>query len=208
MKKTALPLTLIILAGCASQPPPSYRYYLDQKGLGPQTPESFQHCHGYGCQYIAEVTFSQQDWAEIKRIFSANQSTPEIERETIKAAIALFEQKVGAQTGTDVDYRGTFRKTGRYQLDCVDESTNTTIYLSLLQQKGLLKHHRVESPTARFPIIHAGRWPHQTAVISELKTGQSYVVDSWFHNNGAPPEIVSLKQWKEGWKPKAPDDTL
>lgn len=133
--------------------------------------------------------------------------SPEAERERIKTAIGLFEQKVGAKTGTSVDIHGTFFKTGKYQLDCVDESTNTTVYLSLLQQKGLIRFHRVEGPSVRLPLIHAGRWPHQTAVITELNTSEFFAVDSWFHDNGAPAEIISLKEWKEGWKPNADSDS-
>ena len=70
-----------------------------------------------------------------------------------------------------------------------------------MQQKGLLKFHTVQSPTVRLPIIHAGRWPHQTAVISQNKNGQFYAVDSWFQDNGSPAEIVRLETWKDGWKP-------
>ncbi len=198
--------TLILVTGCASAQAPSYQLYLTKKGLGQQTPQNFQHCHGYGCKYIADAQFSEKDWKDMDKLFK-HVKNPEAEREAIKQAIAVFEQKVGNQTGTHVDHYGTFRKIGHYQLDCVDESTNTTIYLSLLKQKGLLRHHRVESPNARFPIIHAGRWPHQTAVISELEGGDFYVVDSWFHDNGEPAEIVDLKQWKEGWKPDRADET-
>ena len=199
--------TFILVTGCASAQAPSYQLYLTKKGLGQQTPQNFQHCHGYGCKYIADVALSAKDWKDIGRPLKHAKNTPEAEREAIKKTIAIFEQKVGQQTGTHVDQWGTFRKTGHHQLDCVDESTNTTIYLSLLDQKGLLRHHRVESPNARFPIIHAGRWPHQTAVISETGTKNFFVVDSWFHDNGEPAEIVGLKQWKEGWKPNRADET-
>lgn len=207
MKKILPLLSLSLLSACASTQAPSYEFYLKKKGLGEQTPQSFQHCHGYGCKYIADVTFTDEDWKTVRAAFG-KPKTVEAEREAIKNAIAVFEQKVGDQTGTHVDQWGTFRKTGHYQLDCVDESTNTTVYLELLAQQGLMQRHKVESPSARFPIIHSGRWPHQTAVISEIETGAFYVVDSWFHDNGNPPEIVDLKQWKEGWKPKRSNDTL
>ena len=199
---------VVLLAACASTTETSYQTYLGKKGLGQQTPESFQHCHGYGCKFIKDVTWTEEDWASIEKLFYPQAQTPEAERTQIKNAVAVFEQKVGSQTGTHEDHWGTFRSTGTYQHDCVDESTNTTIYLSLLQQRGLMKLHRVEPPSARFPLIHAGRWPHQTAVISETDTSTFHVVDSWFHDNGQPPEIVPLKQWKEGWKPERGNDTL
>lgn len=199
-------VAVLALTACSSTQGESMQHYLKQKGLGQQTPTHFQHCHAYGCQYIADVEWGEKDWSEIKKVFKRKAKTPEAERDKIKAAIALFEQQVGVETGTHVDEWGTFRKTGHYQLDCVDESTNTTVYLWLLKQQGWLQFHEVEPPTARFPIIHAGRWPHQTAVISEIETGAKFVVDSWFHDNGLPPEIVPLKQWKEGWKPDRADD--
>ena len=208
MKILAPIFATFLLVACASTTETSYQTYLGKKGLGQQTQAQFQHCHGYGCKFIKDVTWTQSDWAEVEKLFQPQAQTPEAERTQIKNAIAIFEQKVGSQTGTHEDQWGTFRKTGTYQHDCVDESTNTTIYLSLLQQRGLMKLHRVEPPSARFPLIHAGRWPHQTAVISETDTGAFHVVDSWFHDNGYPPEIVSLKEWKEGWKPDRSDDRL
>lgn len=208
MRKVVTILLGFLLTACAASQDSTYKHYYAKKNLGAQTPQNFQHCHGFGCKYIADVELTDADWQLIQRAFTPAPKNPQAERESIKTAVALFEQKVGNQTGTHVDEWGTFRKTGHYQLDCVDESTNTTIYLDVLSQQGLLRFHNVESPTARFPIIHAGRWPHQTALISEKDSNAFYVVDSWFHDNGHPPEIVGLKQWKEGWKPKRSDDTL
>lgn len=199
-------ITLTSLSACKTNPA-NYEYYLQSKGLEAQLPERFQHCRGYGCKFISTVEFTAQDWKSIERTFRPAPRSPESERAAIKQAIALFEQKAGEKAGTHSDQWGTFRKTGAYQHDCVDESTNTTVYLSLLEQRGLLKHHKIESPSVRFPLIHAGRWPHQSAVISEKKTSKFFVVDSWFHDNGQPPEIVTLKQWKEGWKPDRGDDS-
>lgn len=205
MNKPLLIAVSLFLAACSSTQGNSYQNYFDQKGLGIQTPEAFQNCRGYGCKFIDDISLPQSDWNEITRAYG-RPKTPEAERESIKRTVALFEQKVGAINGTAEDHWGTFRKLGDKQQDCVDESTNTTVYLTLLAQKGLLKFHTVEPPTARFPLIHAGRWPHQTAVISQNDTSEFFVVDSWFHNNGVPPEIVPLKQWKEGWKPDRNDD--
>lgn len=44
-------------------------------------------------------------------------------------------------------------------------------------------------------------WPHTTAVISETVSGRRFAVDSWFHDNGQPPEIVALDIWRWGWSP-------
>ncbi|MCB1563671.1 MAG: hypothetical protein KDJ75_08870, partial [Alphaproteobacteria bacterium] len=116
--------------------------------------------------------------------------------------IGLFERVVGPRAGTDDDVFGTFGKVGPGQHDCIDESTNTTVYLSLLNQKGLIRFHSISAPDTRSPLFMRGRWPHRTAVVFENGTGTAYAVDSWFHDNGFDAEVVPLQRWKEGWKPE------
>ena len=200
MRKTLLILCLMGLCACTTTYK-NIQAYLDAKHVTPPTKDTFQSCRGYGCQYTDDITFSKQNWTTIDNIFSPKSNTPAQERERIKKAIKTFETLVGDQTGTNVDVAGTFRETGFYQQDCVDESTNTTVYLNILEQRGHLEFHTIQPPTARLPIINAGRWPHQTAIITEKQNEESYAVDSWFHSNGHEPEIVPLKRWKDGWKP-------
>jgi hypothetical protein len=80
-------------------------------------------------------------------------------------------------------------------MDCVDESTNTTTYLTMLLKDGLLKWHNVEDRATRGFFIFG--WPHTTAVIRDTVTGQLYVVDSWFLDNGQPPYIQKLEDWRD-----------
>jgi hypothetical protein len=185
-----------------------YQTYLLKKHVAVPEGRNLQHCHGYGCAVVSDISLTAKEWKSIEKIFKPKPKNAEAERIRITKAIGQFERIVGPKDGTDTDIRGTFRKTGRNQLDCVDESTNTTVYLSLLQSAGLLHHHTLEPPTMRLPIINAGRWPHQTAVIIETKTGIRYAVDSWFHDNGADAEIIDLKTWKSGWKPESVHDLL
>jgi hypothetical protein len=71
----------------------------------------------------------------------------------------------------------------------------------LLKQKGLLTFHDIEQPQVRWPIISGRGWMHQTAVITNIKTGRQYAVDSWFEDNGANSWIVDLEAWRNGWHP-------
>lgn len=171
--------------------------------------KTIPHCYGYGCVKQGEVYLSKNDWNVIKKAMHPLAQNAKQERSNIKKAIARFEDIFGKKTGTYTDKAGTFVNMFEKdnQHDCVDESLNTTIYLTLLEQKGLLKFHTVNGPTVRLPLIHSGRWPHQTAVIKENDNGQHYAVDSWFHDNGQAPEIISLPEWKNGWKP-APKDKI
>lgn len=194
---------LLFLCACATAESYGYRAYLADKGVTQIEPAQFSHCRGYGCRHIDEdIKLSEEDWLKLKLIFLRPVKDAASERERIARAIRLFEDKVGAITGTEADVKGTYHKLGDFQHDCVDESVNTTIYLSLLEQEGLLLYHRVGVPTARVFPFSGGLGPHQTAVITEKDSGKAYAVDSWFHDNGHAPEIVPLDRWFMGWRPK------
>lgn len=193
-KFTAL-LSLFLLQACASS---FTQYdYLKKQNIPKPAQHEFPHCYRYGCDKITTVNFTESDWHKIETIFK-NQSAAQ-ERSSIAKSIGAFERIVGAKTGTKADIHGTFKASGPYQQDCIDESTNTTIYLSILDQRELLKHHTVRAPETRLPLIHAGTWPHRTALIQEKQSQKLYAVDSWFHDNGVPAEVIPLKQWKKGW---------
>lgn len=184
MSRTAILMaTGLLLSSCATVKN-SAESYLNRRGITSTTTEQFAHCHGYGCKHIAQVSLSDKSWKDIAALFRPKPKTATQERAKIAKAIGLFERRVGKITGTEEDHYGTFKKMGRLQLDCVDESTNTTVYLKLLELQGLITHHSLIAPTMRVPIIHSGRWPHQTAIIIETETEERYAVDSWFHNNG------------------------
>ena len=88
---------------------------------------------------------------------------------------------------------------GGWQLDCLDESANSTIYLLLFQQEGWLQHHVVLNRAFRAPLILD---PHHTALVRETATGLDWAVDSWFLDQGEPPYVQELDQWRR----KAPFD--
>ncbi len=200
MKALSLSIAVLILSACSGGAPfQPYQNYLDQRDLKPPAPESFQHCHGYGCKHVSEINLSKKQWRKISHVFKPLSKNAKKERQRIAKAITLFENYAGAQAGTGDDHWGTFQKTGDFQHDCVDESINTTIYLATLEQKKLLKFHTVGAPQSRVPF---GRWPHQAAVIQETETAALFVVDSWFHDNGFAPEILLLSEWRTGWNPE------
>ena len=72
------------------------------------------------------------------------------------------------------------------QQDCVDEATNTTSYLLVLDRHGLLKHHAVERPFAKDSLTH---WTHWAAVIRETDNGERFAIDSSAGVNGENPTV-------------------
>ncbi len=146
-------------------------------------------------------SLSPTDKSNIKNIFKTNDNSDN-EIQNIKKYIAFMEREIGARTGTSKDVGGTYKRLGHMQQDCVDESTNTTTYLILADQLGVLKFHDVLALTSRPPILSGRLGPHRTAVIQNKNTGEKFAVDSWFHDNGVTPEVVPLDQWRWGWHPQ------
>jgi hypothetical protein len=129
--------------------------------------------------------------------------SPAEERRAIAYAIGRIEVKVGAKLGIHdrpgMEFGGSGDPT---QQDCVDEATNTTSYLLVLQSTGLIKLHTVEIPFSKGNLLKATLegdpvkyWPHWTAVIKEKKSGQKYAVDSWIHKQGENPAVVKVQEW-------------
>lgn len=192
-----LPVIFIFLAACSNQPASYHSYFAQKKITAPQDENHLQQCRGYGCRFKNTVTLDDADWKEINTHFKRKAKDAEAERKQIAEAMGTFERIVGEKTGTKYDLAGTFQSTGNFQLDCADESINTTTYLVILQHAGLLKYHDILQPNAR---LWSG-WPHQTAVIIENETGEKFAVDSWFHDNGIAAEIVPIELWEDGWSP-------
>lgn len=165
------------------------------------TPDRFSICFDNSCRSVSQLALTRQQWRAIQAIFQPPAKSAAEERERIAEAIARLEQLIGPMTGTAND-RGRNRSSSNplhHRMDCIDESTNTTTYLYMLQRDGLLRWHRLKDPVTRGFFLFG--WPHTTAVIESRKAGSRWAVDSWFHDNGLPPEIVPLEQWRAGWSP-------
>lgn len=157
-------------------------------------------CHAYTCKMQTKFTFKDADITEIKSIFKkvAKDASAAEERRAVAYAIGWMENRVGKAIGTSVDRPGMdFKASGDpTQQDCVDESTNTTSYMLVLQNNGLLKHHTVGTPFSKDQLWRGvAGWTHWTAVLHETKTAQRWAVDSWIYENGENPAIVETEKW-------------
>lgn len=172
--------------------------------------EHFNICWGGGCETVSPVSISAAEWQSVADVFTQNVNIlnastlainpAEQERSNIAIAIGVLETIVGQKTGTSEDKAGTFDNSAYSgQLDCNDEAINATTYMRLLTQAGFIKLHVIEDLRTR-NFFFTG-WPHTTAVIHEVKTGERYAVDSWFYDNGHPATIAPFLLWKSGYKP-------
>jgi hypothetical protein len=157
--------------------------------------QTFYSCTDYHCDAGQLVTLSNSQWQSIRDLFVANRSPAE-ERNNISQAIALLENTVGDITGTWRDLAGNVPGAGEPgQLDCISESKNTSTYLQLLFDDGLLRWHDILERRVRHTLIFNTHW---TAVIVERSSGEHFAVDSWFLDNGQPPDIQPLGDWLAG----------
>ena len=163
------------------------------------TPSHFNICHGGSCENITDVSLNKEQWKIIIKLFSGDRSVKD-ERRSIKLAIAKMELIVGKLTDTynDKAENNTDDQFNHY-MDCIDESTNTTIYMTMMQENGLIRLHTIGDRGNRGYFFNG--WPHTTAVIKEIRTGTLYAVDSWFLDNGQQPFIIPLNSWFDGWRP-------
>ena len=192
---------VIALAGCGQvELAPDAVSYLGKYGVDDPTPSHFVYCRDHGCQGQVTIGLDGDEWRQLGAVFESPPTGAAAERARIASAVGIFERMSGAKAGTAGDIGQTFPGFGRAgQLDCVDETVNTTTLLVMMERAGLLRWHRLRRPAGRGQLID--RWPHRTAVVTERESGAAYAVDSWFRDNGEPAEVVPLKAWLDGWSP-------
>ena len=200
IRSLLLCVSVLALAACVTTSRPADEYLARHTSTNPK-PSNFTVCHGYGCRLTEQVSLARE-WNDATAPLKVPAASAEEERRHVTLVIAAIEQAVGTKTGTSGDLGGTFDGAGEEgQEDCIDEATNTTTYLVMLDEAGLLVWHEPRVPVSRGFFING--WPHTTAVLAQIGSGDLYAVDSWFHGNGVAPEVVALDDWLDGWSPKS-----
>ncbi len=157
--------------------------------------DDFLYCHGYGCTKSIRLGFNNHEWKQISKIFKKPVKDASQERVKIGKAIALMEQYTGKLANTEDDLpKAPLRRQSYQELDCIDETINTTKYLNFMADAKFLKFHSVGNPAFKGNLV-MGVYPHNTATIIEIETGTTYVIDSYIHANGEQPNIRSLDNW-------------
>lgn len=152
-------------------------------------------CYNFNCKARSHVSLSQPEWAQVAGWFNPAASNASEEREQIRHAVGWLEELVGRHTPTYRDVAGNLPENAQMpgQLDCIDESRNTTTYLKLLQTNRLLRFHTVVERAYRRALFDQ----HWSGQIEERSSGERYVVDSWFQDNGMLPYVQTTSSWKD-----------
>lgn len=200
VRAVAIAVASLMAAACTHKPFESASLHYATFDV-PQPKGSTVHvCHAYGCRVQSKVRFKPDQITKIRKVMAKyrGKGTAAEERRAVAYAIGWIERHVGKRIGTSRDRAGMdFVGSGdKSQQDCVDEATNTTSYLKLLQNNKLLKHHTVGAPFAKENYLRGiAGWTHWTAVLKENKSGQKWAVDSWIYKNGENPAVVKAEDW-------------
>jgi len=173
---------------------PPESHYADYNNAKPPRGNTVTVCHAHGCQKQESFTFRNADIRDLAVLmdYARTSDTPDQERRAIAHAIGWMERRVGPVTGTANDRASLEFMNASGQLDCVDEATNATSYLLILQRNGLLRHHSVIRPFSKASLF---QWPHMAAMIKTRRSGQVYAVDSGVGPNGTNPSIILASKW-------------
>jgi len=191
-------VSMFVLAACSNPTLRSPEIYLNSYAVNEPTMQRLFVCHGYECRLKTAVAIGEHEINQIRAIMESGQTDPAAERAALATAIAWLENRVAPIAGTaaDRDYRDLASGSDPAQLDCIDEAANTTTYLMLIRNLGLLRFHAIGHPISKGFLLD-GRYPHVTAVLLENDTGGQYAIDSWIFANGEEPVVMTLQDWKD-----------
>jgi hypothetical protein len=146
-------------------------------------------CHGFDCAFRTQVALSEVDRAKLGTMMRA--ATPEAERRGLAQALAWFDRRFAPAMGTAKAKARAANLAGHAsQFDCIDRTSNTMSLIRVLDQLGMLRHHRLVAPATRHFLT-----PHTSAVMIERKGNRKWVVDPWTHNSGERPDVMPLEVW-------------
>jgi hypothetical protein len=191
-----LPLLFLIAPALAA--PQAPQRWFSERGYVEPAGGRIIACHGYGCTRRLALSVDGALLSRASGILRSAQKSPAAERQALTEVIRAYTAYLAASLGGKPDVPGSpAQMSGVYgQMDCLDETANTTSLLLVLQERGLLAHHVVEHPVSR-GFFFDGRYPHFTAVIAEKRTGEEWAVDPWKKPPGQPPEILPLDRWRQ-----------
>jgi hypothetical protein len=189
----------IFSSAVAANVDPAVFKRFEEMSLPTPTLSSVVVCHGFGCRFRTPIGLSAADRAKLVQLLAAGRANAESERKAVAEAVAWFQKRVAPEAGTTTAkaYATGVFDAQPSQFDCIDASTNTTTTLTLLEELGLLRYHRLEAPVSRNPFLGLGVI-HTTAVLVELDGGREWAIDSWVRDNGKLPDVLPLKTWYAG----------
>ena len=155
-------------------------------------------CYGFVCRLRLTLVFTDAERTTHHRIMmNKGRASPAEERKAIQQVFVWFDHRVAREAGTNKRIANADVRSfdANHNFDCWDTTRNAASLLLVLQEWGVLRHHRVSDPRYRGNIL-IGQLPHNTAVIKETAPGgTSWVVDMWPTAFGQVPDVMTLEKW-------------
>ncbi|MBF9234467.1 hypothetical protein [Microvirga alba] len=192
------PLMSVMSMALPAEAAQSAQSWFQDQGYVPPDGNQIIACHGYGCSRRAALAIDAAWLTRMRAIMNGGRGSPDAERRAIGEVVKSYTASLARLFGGTPDApRSPPQLSGQNgQMDCVDETANTTSLLLVLEAQGLLTHHHVERPQSRGLFID-GRYPHVTAIVVEKRTGREWAVDPWPKAPGQQPDILPLTQWRQ-----------
>lgn len=187
-----------LLVGSTSQPlAPDYRIHTD----GSVTQRI---CFNWSCASRQRLTFTRADMTEVARQMAqcpGNGWHTRVQRLRIGIwQMELLAQKYQPLLANDMAINKVDRD-HQGRMDCVDNASNTTSYLHVLGNLGLLPGWSVATQQVRDRFSFQVHW---TAIVVDRRGAGSWAVDSWFRPNGYLPYVMPAAAWSSSriaWQP-------
>jgi hypothetical protein len=188
----------LLVSGCSVIPASRF---VETYGEPNPDPQHMRLCHGYACRFVTPVTLSAEEWRTIRATLDPPAADAAAERQQAGRAVAQLAVVAGRHAGLAVrQRRELINPSDPSQLDCVDETVNSTSYLMLLSRAGLLRWHSVGPPAHRGTMLTFD--VANTPVLIETGSGRGFAVDTAFADPGLPPYIVPIETWLAGVIPE------
>jgi len=155
---------------------------------------NFQVCYNFHCNMTTIVEVDQKAWDEIDLLRNdyGLSATHMEELQLIRKAVAVLEAEVGRSLGIFDLGRNPNADGAGFQWGCIDETNNSRVYVALLEKYGYLKHWEVGN--AEHKGFFIGHW---VVSVRHKKSGEKWIVDSWYLDMGRLPYIQEYKVWKK-----------
>jgi hypothetical protein len=154
-------------------------------------------CYGFVCRLRFTLVFTAAERTTITNLMNKGRTSAVEERKAVQQVFVWFDHRVAREVGTNKRVANADVRSfdADHNFDCWDTTRNAASLLLVMQEWGLLRHHRVSDPRYRGNLL-VGQLPHNTAVIKETAAGgKSWVVDMWPTKFGQVPDVMTLEKW-------------
>ncbi len=177
--------------------PPDYHF-------NPDGSVDLRVCYNWSCARTKELVFSREDLsAATREMMRCRGNTLHERLQRIRIGVWQMENLARKYLPVLANDRAVNNKDqdSEGRTDCVDNTSNTTTFLQILDDLSVLDGWIVSTPRVR---DRFNLWQvHWTAVVIDDRSGEHWSVDSWFRPHGHLPFLLPLSGWiagKKGWK--------